>query len=133
QARQGALALSSAGRDSQSAQARLRATQQKTQSALARSKAKLRGLSSGLSGAIGTVQYTSPAKKGASGSVQGTVTISNSARIPLSAVCVVNVGGVAYAVISRGIAPGGSATEPFRFAYVGTAPAGVSAGGCGRL
>jgi hypothetical protein len=133
QARQGAAELTSAGADSQNKQAQLRAALRKALAAVARTKAKLRGLSSGLSGSVGSVSYSPPAKKGAAGYVEGTETITNSAAIPLSAVCVVEVGGVPYAITSHDIPAGASSTESFRFPYAGSRPSGVSSNGCGRL
>jgi type II secretory pathway pseudopilin PulG len=133
QVRQGSKDLTNAGHDSQSKEHRLRSALRDARRAQAKADAKLKGLASGLSGSVGTVHYVPPTKKGSAGLIEGSVTITNSAAIPLSAVCVVDVGTVAYAITSHAIPPGGSVLESFRFAYAGAKPSGVSSGGCGRM
>jgi type II secretory pathway pseudopilin PulG len=133
QVRQGSRDLTNAGEDSQTKEQRLRTALRDAKRAQAKAKAKLKGLSSGLSGEVGTVNYIPPAKNGGSGSIEGSMTISNSAAVPLNAVCIVDVGNVTYAVSSHAVPAGGSVLESFRFSYAGPKPSGVSSGGCGRL
>jgi type II secretory pathway pseudopilin PulG len=133
QVRQGSKDLTNAGQDSQSKEHRLRSALREANRGQAKARAKLRGLASGLSGSVGTVNYVPPADKGSPGEIEGNVTITNTAAIPLSAVCIVDVGTVAYAITSQAIPAGGSVLESFRFAYAGAKPSGVSSGGCGRM
>jgi type II secretory pathway pseudopilin PulG len=133
QVRQGNQDLTNAGADSQSKERKLRALLSASQAAQAKTKAKLRGLSSGLSGSMGAVRYIPPTQKGSAGRIEGSITIANAATVPLNAVCVVDVGSVAYAVTSHAVPDGGSVLETFQFPYAGAKPSGVSSGGCGRL
>ena len=133
QVRQGSKELTNASQDSQTKEHSLRRALRDAKRAQAKAKAKLEGLSSGLSGSVGTVRYVPPETKGSAGLIEGSVTITNSAAIPLSAVCIVDVGTVAYAITSQAIPAGGSVLESFRFAYAGAKPSGVTTGGCGRM
>jgi uncharacterized membrane protein len=133
QVRQAHRDLTNAGTDSASQEKKLRIALRAARDAQAKAKAKLKGLSSGLSGSMGSVTYVPPAKKGGAGAIDGSITIKNSAGSPLDAVCIVQVGSVAYAVTRHAVPAGGSVLESFHYAYAGPKPSGVSSGGCGRL
>lgn len=138
--RQGTRQLTSQGNDTQKIEKRLRTAlhqakraQAKTKAKLTKATAKLKSLSSGLSASVGSINYIPPNKKGQGGSIQGSMTISNSTGLALDAVCVLDVGGVQYAIMSTGIPSKGNVVESFQFPYSGPKPSGASSGGCGRM